>query len=408
MHRGARDGERPPPAGIEAPLKIACVVHRFGADVAGGSEGHCRGVSTQLAARHDVTVLTTCAKDHITWRNQYPAGESIDGPLRVRRFPVVRTRSLRRFNDISDLVFGGGGSEADEERWFRENGPETPALLEFLGRHGADYDRILFWSFRYYHSYFGLPLVADRAVLVPTAENDPVMGLNVVGHLFTRPSGLVFLTPEEQSLVARHCPRPLGPSSVIGTGLEATRPQRRFNPGPLGITTPFVLYLGRVDPNKGCETLLRHFVRWQTGTDLRVPLVLAGPVNMPVPDHPLVKCLGQVDRTLRDALLLNAALLVVPSPFESLSMVLLEAWNYGTAALVNGRCDVLRGQALRADGALYYRNFDEFARALSCLLSRPDVAHQLGRQGLAYVDREYRWPHVIDKLDRLLSALAIR
>ena len=47
-------------------MKIACVVHRFGADVAGGSEGHCRGVTTQLAARHDVTVLTTCAKDHMT------------------------------------------------------------------------------------------------------------------------------------------------------------------------------------------------------------------------------------------------------------------------------------------------------------------------------------------------------
>src|SRR5205085_3214080 len=101
----------------------------------------------------------------------------------------------------------------------------------------------------------------------------------------------------------------------------------------------------------------------------------------------------------------NAAVLVVPSPYESLSIVLLDAWNHGVPALVNARCRVLKGQALRANGALYYQNFDEFSRALSYLLDRPDVASQLGRQGLAYVDREYRWPHVIDKIERFLTTL---
>jgi glycosyltransferase involved in cell wall biosynthesis len=93
----------------------------------------------------------------------------------------------------------------------------------------------------------------------------------------------------------------------------------------------------------------------------------------------------------------------MPSPFESLSMVLLEAWNHGLPALVNARCKVLRGQVLRADGGLYYGSTTEFIAALDYLLERPEAARALGRQGLAYVDREYRWPIVMEKIERLLA-----
>jgi glycosyltransferase involved in cell wall biosynthesis len=388
-------------------LKLACVIHRFGADIAGGSEGHCRGVAEHLAAHHDITILTTCARDHITWQNEYPAGLSTVGTLPVRRFPVVRTRSLHRFAEISELVFSGAASEPEQERWFRENGPVTPALLEFLERHGADYDWILFWSFRYYQTFFGLPLVADRAVLVPTAEEDPLIrGAGILGRFFTLPAGFVFLTPEEEALVAVRSPRSLAPSCVIGSGFEPARPVPAALPAALEISRPFVLYLGRIDPNKGCETLLRHFLKYQTTAKRAVSLVMAGPANMAIPDHPAVRCLGFVDEAVREALLSNASLLIVPSRYESLSIVLLEAWNHGVPALVNGRCSVLKGQAIRANGALYYESFDEFARVLDYLLDRPNVARQLGQQGLAYVNSEYRWPRVIQKLELFLGSLS--
>jgi len=389
-------------------VKLACVVHRFGVDIAGGSEGHCRMIAERLASNHDVTILTTCAKDHISWRNEYPAGASEAGALHVRRFPVARERSLHRFKEISEVAFSGRASEAEQEQWFRENGPETPELLAYLERHGADFDRILFWSFRYYQTFFGLPLVADRAVLVPTAEEDPVIRFSVLGHLFALPAAYLFLTPEEETLVALHCSRPLPPSSIVGIGLEPVRSRPGVPLEAIGVSGPFVLYLGRIDPNKGCETLLRHFLRRQAASDSRVPLVMAGPANMPIPDDPSVKRLGFVDEPAREALLANATVLVVPSPYESLSMVLLEAWNHGVPALVNGRCSVLKGQALRADGALYYQNFDEFARGLDYLLGRPDVARQLGQQGLSYVDREYRWPQVIHKIEQLLASIERR
>jgi glycosyltransferase involved in cell wall biosynthesis len=389
-------------------VKLACVVHRYGAEIAGGSEGHCRAIAERLAALHDVTVLTTCASDHVTWENVYPAGASRIGPVGVVRFAVARPRSMHRFADISELVFGGRASEAEQEQWFRENGPEAPGLLEHLERHGREFDRILFWSFRYYQTFFGLPLVEDRAVLLPTAEEDAAIRLGVVRRFFARPAGFVFLTPEEEALVSRWAAGPLAPACTIGTGLEPATAGAASGAAELaaaGIAPPYVLYLGRVDPNKGCETLLRYFVRRHEETGSDVPLVLAGPSNMPVPRHPAVTALGFVAEPVREALLRHAAALVVPSPYESLSLVLLEAWNHAVPALVNGRCGVLRGQALRSNGALYYGSYDEFARGLGALLDQPDLARQMGRQGLAYVDAMYRWPRVMATLDAFLNGL---
>jgi glycosyltransferase involved in cell wall biosynthesis len=384
-------------------MRLACVVHRYGADIAGGSEAHCRQVAEHLAEDHDVTVLTTCARDHVTWHNECPAGESRVNGVRVLRFPVARPRSLHRFAEISEIAFSGKASAVEQEQWFRENGPDAPALLAHLSARGGEYDRVLFWAFRYAGSFFGLPLVADRAVLVPTAEADALIKLDVLGHYFSLPAGFVFLTPEEQALVARRAAGPLAPSCVVGSGLEPVAPASLPSVPPSGVRQPFVLYLGRIDPNKGCETLLQHFERFHAEHASALDLVMAGPANMVIPEHPHVKALGFVDDTMREALLANAVMLVVPSRYESLSLVLLEAWNHGLPALVNGRCLVLNGQVRRANGGLYYHDYDEFAGALQYLLAHPDLARELGRQGLEYVDREYRWPHVMDQINSLLS-----
>jgi glycosyltransferase involved in cell wall biosynthesis len=389
-------------------MKIACVVHRYGADIAGGSEAHCRHVAERLAARHDVTVLTTCAKDHITWRNEYAAGDTRIDAVLIRRFPVVRQRSLNRFKDVSDVAFSGTAGEDEQNEWFRENGPDAPALLAFLRDHGREYDRVLFWAFRYAEVYFGLPLVADRSILVPTAEEDPLIRMDVLARFFSLPAAFIFLTPEEQTLIERRIVGPLAPSVVVGSGLEPVGPRPMVRLEALGVARPFALYLGRVDPNKGCEALMQHFIRFQAEHDSAVQLVMAGPINMPIPEHPAIKALGFVEDPVREALLASASLLVVPSRFESLSLVLLEGWNHGLAALVNGHCSVLKGQALRANGALYYHNYDEFARALDYLLAHPDVAAQLGRQGLDYVEQEYRWPHVVGRIEDLMTRLEVR
>jgi glycosyltransferase involved in cell wall biosynthesis len=399
-------------------MKLACVVHRYGADIAGGSEGHCRLVAEHLSGAHDVTVLTTTAHDHVTWRNHYQAGETRLGPVRVIRFPVDRERNLHRFRDISDCVFSDRAGVDEAAQWFLENGPYAPALLEFIDRHASDFDLVLFWAFRYYNTYFGVPLARDRAILIPTAEEDPLIHVESLAPFFALPRAYLFLTPEEEALVGDRAPRAT-PRRVIGSGVDLPGEPDQTKLAAAGISSPYVLYLGRIDPNKGCDTLIRYFLRYADRPNPANPpnpqnpanpadpgniqLVVAGPANMPIPAHPLIRRLGYVDEATRDALLANAGVLLMPSPYESLSMVLLEAWNRGTPALVNAHCDVLRGQVLRADGGLFYRNALEFAGALDYLLDHPDVARQLGAQGKAYVDREYRWPTVMGKVESLFA-----
>lgn len=393
----------------ETGLKIACVVHRYGAEIAGGSEAHCRQIAEHLAQRHEVTVLTSCAKDHVTWRNEYPPGDTLLNGVRVRRFPVSRPRSLHRFAAITAVTADRRHTEDQEREWFRENGPDLPALLAHLAAAGRDYDRVMFWAFRYAESFFGLPLVADRAILVPTAEEDPIVKFDVLERYFQLPRAFLFLTPEERALVARRAPAMAAPSCVIGSGFDPVTERRSLPLDGLGVREPFVLYLGRVDPNKGCALLLRHFTRYSAERPAGSPqLVLAGPANMPIPSHPAIRPLGFVSEPTREALLARASLLVVPSRYESLSLALLEGWNHGLAALVNGRCAVLEGQVRRAGGGLYFRDYDEFAGAIDFLLAHPDVARELGQQGLAYVDREYRWPTVMAKVEALLERSHLR
>jgi len=395
-------------------VKLAFVVQRYGADIAGGSEAHCRELALRLTRhsatpRHDVTVLTTCARDYVSWANAYPPGESRDEDVRVIRFPVRRTRRLRPFADLSDEVTDGGAPRERQDAWFRENGPDAPALLEHLAARGAEYDLVLFWTFRYATSYLGVPLVADRAVLLPTAEDDPIVRVEALEDFFRRPAGYLFLTPEEASLVSERAGTGLAPAATIGTGLEPVT--AHADTGLLrarGIEGDYVLYVGRVDRNKGCDGLLGYFEAYAAARSAPPTLVLAGPAKMRIPDHPRIKALGYVPDELRDALVSHARALVVPSRYESLSIVLLEAWNHGVPAVVNATCRVLEGQVRRANGGLAYRSAAEFEAALDYLLANPRARDAFGRQGLAYVDREYRWPTVLARVDALLHEVRAR
>jgi len=391
-------------------VKLAFVVQRYGAGIAGGSEMHCRQLAERLASHHDITVLTTTARDYVTWQNELPPGVTTESGVRVRRFPVARSRDLKAFADLSDEVFDDLGSSPErEEEWFRANGPESPGLLEHLRAHGHEYDLVLFWAFRYAPSYFGVPIVADRAVLVPTAEEDPAIELDVLPQFFARAQGFIFLTPEEETLVSTRAGRALTPSRTIGIGLDPETHQRpsREPLDRLGLPDAFVLYLGRIDRNKGCATLLEYFGEYlEAGGD--TTLVLAGPSTLAIPQHPRIRALGYVDDAVRNALLSHARALIVPSPYESLSIVLLEAWNHGTPAIVNADCKVLQGQVRRADGGLFYRSSREFQEAMAWLLAHDAARERLGRQGLAYVDREYRWPIVLERVESLLEEVSRR
>ena len=85
---------------------------------------------------------------------------------------------------------------------------------------------------------------------------------------------------------------------------------------------------------------------------------------LPIPKHPRIRHLGFLPDEDKFDALAAADLLIMPSQYESLSMVALEAWALGKPVLANGHCDVLRGQSIRSNAGLYYETFEEFAEAL--------------------------------------------
>src|SRR2546422_181584 len=145
-------------------MRLCFVIQRYGLEVAGGSELHCRWLAGRLARRHQVEVATTCALDYLEWRDHYAPGPDRVEDIPVTRYPVTRPRSERRFALVSDLVFHEEHSLADEREWVVENGPFSPELVRSLPRR-RDVDLFVFYSYRYYQTFFGLPPVASQARL---------------------------------------------------------------------------------------------------------------------------------------------------------------------------------------------------------------------------------------------------
>jgi glycosyltransferase involved in cell wall biosynthesis len=373
-------------------MRIAVAVQRYGADINGGAELHARYIAERLARHADIEVVTTCARDYVTWRNERPPGvESING-ITVRRFPVDRERDPREFGRLSHRVFEHPHSIADELRWLASEGPTSRALVDHLARADA-FDFVLLFSFRYYHAYHAARRATSKAVLVPTAERDPAVTLGIFGPVFRSVRAIMYNSHEERAMIHAASGNTDVPGVVVGVGSEIPERSdaRRFRE-KFGLDRPFALYIGRIDENKGCGELFRHYRRYAQTFPRGLDLVLIGSAVMPVPDHPRIHHLGFLgDQDKFDALAASD-LLIMPSYFESLSMVALEAWALGRPVLANGRCDVLKGQCIRSGAGLYYESYEEFSEALYALESNGPLHARLGRNGREYFRANYAWP----------------
>lgn len=387
-------------------MKVALVVQRYGAEINGGAELHARYVAEHLARHVQVEVLTTCARDYITWANDYPAGETEVGGIRVRRFPVTRARDPKTFGDWSERVFGSRHSVNDELAWLDAEGPTSPALVRYVADRQADYDFVLFFSFRYYHSYHGARAVPGKAVLVPTAERDEALGLGIFPPVLRSVRAFMYNSPEERALLQAAAGTDEVPGVVVGVGSEVPRAARpdRFRQ-KTGIHERTAIYIGRIDENKGCVELFDFWKRYADITPGGLTLVLIGNPVLPIPQHPRIRHLGFVSDDDKYDALAAAEFLIMPSYFESLSMVALEAWAMGKPVLANGKCDVLRGQAIRSNAGLYYESYPEFVEAVRVLEGAPGVASALGRNGSAFFRTHYSWPVIERKYLEMFERL---
>lgn len=396
---------------VRRPRRIIIVVQRYGLEVNGGAELLARWVAEQLAAAgDDVHVLTTCAQDYVTWADVYPPGESDLNGVCVHRFPVDAPRDWSRHQKQTARIFQYPRTLFDELTWVREQGPYSSDLLQEIARRYRTTDAYIFFTFHYATTFFGLPLVSDKALLVPTAHDDAFLSMPIFRQMFHLPRGIVYLTQPEQAAVERtshnsHVPhRVAGMHVAVPDDVSADRFRAKY-----GIEGDFLLYVGRIHESKNVPELLEHyqrFVRDHAGDEKPPPrLVLVGKSHIDLPQRPDIVPLGFVPEEDKFDALAAATVVIQPSANESLSIITLEAWASGTPVLTTGDSAVVKQLARSSNGGLYYHTYDEFAISLERLLGSADLRAQLGRQGKRFVEANYKAGTVMAQYNVLLESL---
>jgi glycosyltransferase involved in cell wall biosynthesis len=435
-------------------VKVGFVIQRYGTEILGGSEYHCRLIAERLAGRHQVEVLTTCARDYVTWANEYPEGTDRVRGVNVRRFANARTRDIAAFNTYSDWIFNNEHSRQDEMEWLKQQGPWCPALQEYLERNAETYDVLIFFTYLYAPTVLGLKADPSRSILVPTAHDEPAIRLGIYKDVFSLPAAMAYNTAVERAFLQDTFEIRTIADEVVGCGVDLTPLREGATSGPddpgthdVGpeplpshlrergaafrrrhrIDGTFALYGGRIDPGKGCEELFEYFASYvgdatergngpfraaEPGGDQAFPpestvatLFLMGSKLMPIPEEPWVRFGGVLSDQERLHALEAATVVIVPSPFESLSLLALEAFAVGTPVLANARSEVVVEHCKASNAGLYYADRDEFVEALALLIRDDRLRRAMGRNGREYVRRNYRWDIVLGKYEKLFTAL---
>ncbi|MEQ8833875.1 MAG: glycosyltransferase family 4 protein [Miltoncostaeaceae bacterium] len=379
------------------------MVQRYGAEVAGGAEALCRSTARALAAAGDeVHVYTSTARDYLTWAPYFAAGTSTDEGVVVHRF-TADAADPQRSGDLVRRLSLGLGDAATEDEWARAQGPVLPGMLAALAGAGRRHEVVALWTYLYATAQLAMPLVADRAVLVPLAHDEPMLRFGLSRGLVRLAAGLAFLTPEERRLVDELHDIAGRPHAIVGAGLDPAAPGDRAlaRAAVPGLPARFALYVGRVDAAKGLGALVDAHAAYRAAGGT-LDLVLAGrPAGaMHLPDWVLTT--GFVTDEVRAGLLEAAEVVVLPSPHESLSLVALEAWRAGRPTLANGASEVLAGQSARSGGGLLYLDATSYGRQLARLAADPGLRAGLGEAGTAFAAAA-DWPACVRRWRSLLA-----
>ncbi len=359
--------------------ELAIVVQRYGAEVTGGSESLARAVAERLAADFRVTVFTTCARDYVTWRNELPAGTEPANGVEVARFPVEEERDLASFNRLSpsplrrrralggEPSFSGCGARGPTRpAWWRPSpGARTtsrPSCSSPISTPRPTGGSKPPPSGR---SSSRRPTTSRPCASPSTGRSSRSAGLRFL--LRSRGGARASAVRPRRSAHGGHGHRHRGPAGSRHRGLPD--PPRR--PRALRCSTPAASTRGRAAPRCSPTTT-------STGRNCRG--ARRAPSHREArharrPGCPASATSATSPRTRRWRPWRAPGPIVCPSPYESLSIVLLEGLALGTPGLVNAPLARPRGPLpVRSRGALYYASADEFVEALDLLVARGRLA----------------------------------
>jgi glycosyltransferase involved in cell wall biosynthesis len=375
----------------------------YGLEAAGGAEIHARRLVESLhAAGVAVEVWTTCGRDSFSPRGQddHPPGLGRVNGIPVHRFPLRRPGAVTFFQAHPEVL--EGLPQFPEREWalFEELQVESDALYAHLWEHRRDH-LFVFMPYPHATTFWGAWLVPpERAVLIPCLHDEPYARYGTYAWVFRRMRRVLFNSESARDLARRLYDLPAEQCAVLWECVDmhwqgdAGRFRARH-----GLENPFLLYVGRRDTGKRTLFLINAFCEYKLRRGGGLRLVLAGknPIEVPPAFAGDIVDLGYLDEQEKHDACAAATLFVQPSAVESFSIVLMEAWLQGTAALVNGACEVMQQHVLRSGGGLSFRDYYEFEASLDYLLSRPALRREMGRRGQAYVRQNFRWEDVVER-----------
>jgi len=418
-------------------VKFAFITPRYGSDVTTGAEHACRLLAEQVSERHDVDVLTTCARDPRTWKNEYTEGmDRVRGAL-VRRFAVGQARDSEAFRQFSDRLFAAPRSRADELEWVRRAGPWSPGLIDFIKRQHRSYDALVFFSLCNPVTVHGVQIAPDRSVLFPHLQLQPALRFSLFAEVLAAARAVGFLSSAERRLMRAYVRVTPQHDEVVGIGIdpspEQSYPRHQQDPAdtvvdedPIGADAEvpeetayltgrgvpfrrrhrlygqFALYGGRVEPDNGCEEMLEYFEAF-AGTDADTALVLMGVKMMKVAEGRYVRMAGVLPERERMIAYEAADVTIAPSSDDLVAQPLLESLAVGTPVLASARNEAAVEHCRRANAGLFYANRDEFVDAMRLLTTNNRLRERLGENGRSYVRQHFRWDAVLGRFDRLVA-----
>jgi len=216
----------------------------------------------------------------------------------------------------------------------------------------------------------------------------------------------MYNSPEERAMIHAVSGNERVPSVVVGIGSDVpNNPQAGRFRQKYNVRGPFAVYVGRIDRNKGCTELFEFFGGYLNDPASKLSLILVGNTLLPIPPHKRIRHLGFLSDADKFDAMAAADVLLMPSYYESLSMVALEAWALGRPVLANGKCDVLKGQCLRSNAGLFYETLGEFIAALEAIEQNRWLAGSLGRNGRQFFRDNYDWPVIERKYLEMFERL---
>lgn len=381
---------------------LRIVVPRYGAEVTGGSESYSRSLAHELTHRGwNVEVWTTTALLESTWAEHFKPGQSKDGEVTVHRFSLSAARNPEMFHQFSRAFFRMPRALRPEEQWIRMQGPAAARLVHALG--AATPRPTLFTPYLYYPYLKGVLHAPRPRILLAAAHDEKPLRLRAVEKALRHTDALWFHTPEEQTLLNAVFPFTKSKPQATGTIGVPDPPENGAAAFALkaGIGR-YLLYFGRVTEGKGVEPLLIYFQALRR-IHPDVSLVMLGAGTERFQDIDGVHPFGFVSDAEKWSAIRGAAAVVLPSEMESLSIAALEAWICGTPTLANRHSVVLAGQTQRSGGGLLYDSESAFVSGAKNLLEDTERAKEMGESGREFVQANYQWDTVAERLQQLIA-----